>query len=651
MNPVRLDWHGLARQLTSVGVRTKILGMTAGLIVAMGGAMMLLVRTQLERELGAELRLRGLALGRDLAWRSADPILTDRRFELYDLVRGAASGNPDVRYVVVIGTDGRPIAHSFGRGVPQGLLQVHRVPPGSEPDVITVITDEGPVADVAAPILGGAAGTLRVGLSERRIRGLVREATWRVVGVTALALVGTLSLAFVLTSVLTRPLLALVDVARAVARGDLDVRAVQSGGDEIGELTGAFNAMVAGLSRSREALMHRMRELGALTATAAAASRDVGVAEMLRETLAKVLDVMDSSAGWVFLSDTSGERLELVAQVGLPSAFALAETACDRTGCACQEVMRSGRTAIVRNLTTRCGRASATVLKEQGVDCHVSVPLASRERVLGVLNVGCRASRQFTREELSLLESVGRQIALAVDNLRLWEEVRRKEGLRRRLLSQVLAAQEAERKRIARELHDEAGQVLTALLVRLRALEEDPALVPALAPHVADLRQLAKRLFDDVHRLAVELRPDALDQLGLVGAVESAVRDFGARTRLRAEFETAGLDSTPLPGDVEIAVYRVVQEALSNVARHAEASRVAVALERRDGALVAIVEDDGRGFDPEAATRAPASGPSGRSCLGLFGMQERMALVGGRLTIESAPGSGTTVLAEVPLDG
>jgi signal transduction histidine kinase len=644
---VHAAWQRLSRRFTAVSVRTKILGMTAGLVMAVGGAATVLLHTELERGLSAELRSRGLALARELASRSEDLILTDRRFELFDLLRGAVASNLDVRYAFVTDARGRPVAHSFERGVPPDLLRVRSSSPGPSAQVVALATDEGPVADVAAPILGGALGTLRVGLSERRIHHVVARATWRALGVTALALAATLGLALFLTAVLTRPLLALVAAARAVGRGDLDVQAERAADDEVGELAEAFDAMVAGLRRSREELMYRVRELGALTAAAAIASHRGGVAEMLQALLGKVLEVMEARAGWVFLRDASGERLDLVAQVGLPPGLALAEAACAREGCACLEVMRSGRAAIVRDLATRCGRASAGGPGVEGVGCHVSVPLVARDRVIGVLNVGCRASRRFTQEELSLLESVGRQVALAVENRQLWEEVRRKDTLRGQLLSQVLAAQEAERKRIARELHDEAGQVLTALLVRLRALEADAALAPALAPRVADLRQLAKHLFDEVHRLAVELRPGALDQLGLVGALESMVREFGARAGVRAEFEASGLDGARLSGEVEIAVYRVVQEALSNVARHAAASRVAVAVERRDGTLVAIVEDDGRGFDPD---RALADAPPGRPCLGLFGMQERIALVHGRLTIESAPGSGTTVFAEVPLD-
>jgi signal transduction histidine kinase len=335
-----------------------------------------------------------------------------------------------------------------------------------------------------------------------------------------------------------------------------------------------------------------------------------------------------------------------VVQSGLSAAFATEEARRELGACVCARVLQQGCPMVVRDIRRECPRLSPAVIAAEGLVCHASIPLIARERVVGVLNVASAQAREFTAEELALLDSVGRQIGVAVENARLWEEVKRKEVLRGQLLSQVITAQETERKRIARELHDEAGQLLTTLLVGLRTLEQTPALPDPTRCSVTDLKELGKCVFDEIHRLAVELRPNLLDQLGLVGAVESCLRDFGARTGVKTDFEASGLDGTPLPAEVEIAVYRVVQEALNNVARHAAASRVGIILEQRRSALVAIVEDDGRGFDPEAIFD---STDEDRPHLGLFGMQERAALLGGRLAIESASGQGATVFVEIPL--
>jgi len=212
------------------------------------------------------------------------------------------------------------------------------------------------------------------------------------------------------------------------------------------------------------------------------------------------------------------------------------------------------------------------------------------------------------------------------------------------LLSQIISAQEDERKRIARELHDEAGQLLSALSLGLGAIAQIQDLPPAAGRLVADAKELLKRLLDEVHRLAVDLRPQALDQLGLTGAIESCVQEFGERTGLRTDLEISGLGGVSPSSLVEITIYRVVQEALANVRKHAHASRVGVLLQCVNGTVVSTVEDDGVGFDAHATPNLVADGH-----LGLFGMQERAALLNGRLTIESARGRGTTVVVEIPL--
>jgi signal transduction histidine kinase len=223
----------------------------------------------------------------------------------------------------------------------------------------------------------------------------------------------------------------------------------------------------------------------------------------------------------------------------------------------------------------------------------------------------------------------------------LSEELRQKEQIRAQLLEKAISAQEEERKRIARELHDETSQTLTSVVVGLKVLEglHDPAQIKA---QVSELRDLAAGTLESVHGLALELRPSVLDDLGLVAAVQ---RHVAAQTRkygLEVDFHTAGLDGTRLSPETETAVYRIIQEALANVARHSQATSASVVLERRRETLVAIVEDNGNGFDVDALLASEQS-------LGLHGMRERSFLVGGKLTVESSPGGGTTVFVQVPL--
>ena len=239
---------------------------------------------------------------------------------------------------------------------------------------------------------------------------------------------------------------------------------------------------------------------------------------------------------------------------------------------------------------------------------------------------------------------------------RLGERTRQVEAASARLQElsdQVLLAQEEERTRLAERLLDATAQELATLLLHLRLLqnaagrpEADPA---ALGRQAAGLTEQVRETLDGVRRLAADLRPRLLDDLGLVPAVQSLALEWEEQTGLPVDLRASLPPDARVPPAVGIAVYRMAQEALANVARHAQASRVRLTLAAGDGELVAEVHDDGRGLPvaPVAGRGAPAAGPRPR--LGLFAAQERIGLVGGRLAVESAPGQGTTVRASVPL--
>ncbi len=254
------------------------------------------------------------------------------------------------------------------------------------------------------------------------------------------------------------------------------------------------------------------------------------------------------------------------------------------------------------------------------------VPLIARERVIGVLEVHDKESpwtARFTDDDLRLAETFASRAAVAVD---LSQRVAR-DALRR-----VVAAQELERRRLARELHDETGQALTSILLGLKPLEDGPG-----REAVAELHELVVTALQDVRRLAVELRPKVLDDFGLVPALERLAESFGEQTGLKVDFHSA-IGEDRLPSEVETALFRVVQESLTNVVKHSHANRVSIVLTRRGGGVAVVVEDDGAGFDP-------ADSGDG---IGLLGMRERLALLDGTLDVESSAGQGTTLVAEVP---
>jgi signal transduction histidine kinase len=274
-------------------------------------------------------------------------------------------------------------------------------------------------------------------------------------------------------------------------------------------------------------------------------------------------------------------------------------------------------------------RRSAEAAGQPVASTGLYVPLIVRGEAIGVIAMHDKvgADPRFTDDDVRLVETFAARAAIAVD---LSERVQR-DALRR-----VVAAQELERKRLARELHDETGQALTSILLGLRALEETASEEQRSAA-LASLREIAVSTLHDVRRLAVELRPKALDDFGLVAALERLTEGFGEQTGLRVQFEARYADR--LPSEVETALYRIVQEALTNVVKHARARNVSVLLTRKSTAVTAVIEDDGRGFSPDR--------PGGDG-IGIVGMSERLALIDGSLRIESSPGSGTTIVAEVP---
>jgi signal transduction histidine kinase len=216
----------------------------------------------------------------------------------------------------------------------------------------------------------------------------------------------------------------------------------------------------------------------------------------------------------------------------------------------------------------------------------------------------------------------------------------------RELLGQLVSVEEEERRRVARELHDTVGQHLTALTVGLKLIEDDPALPPTLCERLARLQHAVRSLDGDVERLSHRLRPAALDDLGLEAALQQHAKEWSQDSGIEVSLLVRGLRGRRWPAALETTAFRTVQEALTNVRRHAAARQVSLIVERRGSELSIVIEDDGCGFDV-ASTRAQAAHGSG---LGLRGMAERARLAGGRVELESEPGRGTTLFVALPLD-
>ncbi|MCS3918078.1 GAF domain-containing sensor histidine kinase [Fervidibacter sacchari] len=283
-------------------------------------------------------------------------------------------------------------------------------------------------------------------------------------------------------------------------------------------------------------------------------------------------------------------------------------------------------------------------LARRGFRSLIAVPVALSEQVLGVIFAAAMHPDAFSRDDLTFLQTVSDHVAVALANARLLQELREKERVRGLLLNKVVTAQEEERKRISHELHDQIGQLLTALLIQLQLLERDLN-EPPLKDRVKMLKQLAEEISIHLHHIAWELRPPALDELGLLAALERVTEEWSRRFNIPCEFEVNGALNGQFEPEVAIGVFRIVQESLTNIAKHAKATHARVTVQQENGELVVTVEDNGIGFRVKDIMRHPDENKR----LGLLGMMERAAMLSGKLDIESKPGKGTKVQLRIPL--
>jgi signal transduction histidine kinase len=363
------------------------------------------------------------------------------------------------------------------------------------------------------------------------------------------------------------------------------------------------------------------------------------------EVLQLIVDGARASAGCRFaavaLAAEDGTVLRFVAVSGdadeLPTGRL--ETGSSALGAA----FRARRSVVVEDMSAEPGAGAAG----RDADAQLIVPLVHRNQALGVL-VAAVDAEGFASPDRRLLEGYATRAVLAIEMHRVISGERERadaeaklatadmrEAARQETLRRVVEAQEAERRRIARELHDETGQALVSVLMGLRLVDQQ---TEGAGEAIGELRETVSNAIQELRALAVELRPTALDDFGLGPALERLGDTFARRTGIRVELDVSRLDDGRLGERTETALYRIVQEGLTNVAKHAGAASASVVVGRSGDAVRLVVEDDGHGFDPAAADGG----------LGLVSMRERAELVGGKLEVESSA-AGTTVTAVVPV--
>jgi signal transduction histidine kinase len=418
-------------------------------------------------------------------------------------------------------------------------------------------------------------------------------------------------------------------VLRGVAYGNLYITEKTGGADfdeedeELITLLSAQAAVAIENARLYESATAWSRQLESLQEISAALTGELDLPRLLQLVVERLRELIDARVVAIALPTAEGLRIEAIASEERNDLLYEVIPFETKVGA----VLARGRSERV-DAVLDDPEVVQEVARHFAATTGLYVPLLTRDGTIGIAFAHDRDGRdpRFTAADLKLAEHFAQRAAVAVE---LSRRVQR-DSLRR-----VIEGQEQERRRLARELHDETGQALTSVLLGLKSFENAEDKPAALA----QLRELVVATLQDVRRLAVELRPKALDDFGLVPALERLAETFTEATGIAVDFESQ-LGDRRLPSEVETTLYRIVQESMTNIAKHAGAQRVSVLLVLRAGTATAVVEDDGHGFDAEDELRGG---------IGLAGMRERLALLDGRLTIESKRGTGTSLVAEVPL--
>jgi signal transduction histidine kinase len=463
-------------------------------------------------------------------------------------------------------------------------------------------------------------------------------------GLVAVAIVLLVStLAGYLMWQLDRPVRSLVQVANEIAGGNLDSRAPLLKPREFRDVAIQFNRILNVNEEHRAELEYHARQLQALSRMGQDVAATLDLTELLQRVLEHLNRLLPAENIAVFLLQK--EELCAVATYGPVTADLLGRCLPMNNGLAFQVIEQ--RQTVWLQGAHQAGEILDYLGFDNGraINAVLAAPLQVGEKVMGMLTVIHHQAGAFNRDHLHLIETAASWTAIAVSNAQLFDQARRSREQMRRLARQVVTAQEEERQRVARELHDEAGQALTALKISLELSREDlPEELGEVRHQLADAAALTDQTMEQIRRLAHNLRPAALETYGLDGALQALCHDFESRTNLPVTYQASS--SLSLPDSVAITLYRFVQEALTNVAKHAGAGAVAVRVDCDDAQVRVVVHDNGRGFD---LNEDPGDGPVPTG-IGLTGMRERLDLIGGWLLIQTGSGAGTRLEAYVPLE-
>jgi len=396
-------------------------------------------------------------------------------------------------------------------------------------------------------------------------------------------------------------------------------------------------------------LLRRHHQLLALSQISSAISGLQDLDTILKITLDSVLRLINSDIGGILLLDEETNTLYYRVQRGLSAKYAEEMRMPIGEGIA-GSVASSGESIVLEDISKDPRAACPDLISREGLRGFASIPLKTKDRVIGVMNIASHVAKRFAADDVSLLSSIGDYLGTAIEQARLYDRLTRASDRYQTLLRHALTAQEQERKRIARELHDETSQAITSLTLSLQAImgmaEMKGIRDKEFLETLKTTHSYAVHAGNEIVKLMKELRPTLLDELGMPAAIHRYAKDTLQAKGVNVTAEFTGADRR-FPPEVEVTLFRVAQGAIGNILEHSEAKNASIKLECNTSECVLRIEDDGMGFDVSKLTRVD---PSGRGA-GVFTMKERVSLVGGKCHIESRPDRGTRVVVKVPVAG
>jgi len=396
-------------------------------------------------------------------------------------------------------------------------------------------------------------------------------------------------------------------------------------------------------------ILRRHHHLHALNRISSATSGLWDLDAILNIALDTVLEIINATTGGVLLFHGQTQKLSYRVYRGLSAKYVEQMEMSLGEGVA-GKVAETGEPIVLENISRDPRAAHPDLVSTEGLGGFISVPLKAKDRVLGVMNIASHVPGKFSADDMFLLNSIGCQLGTAIEQARLYQRLEMGKERYQTLLQHALTAQEEERKRIARELHDETSQALTSLTLNLQAAitkaETDGVEDADFIGKLRKIQSLAVHTQNEISKLMKELRPTLLDELGLPAAISRYAKDSleSLGTKVFTEFE--GMEER-LPTEVEVTLFRIAQGTVGNILEHAEAKNVSISLECNASECVLEVNDDGKGFDVNKITRVDKGGRGA----GLFTMKERARLIGGACNIRSQPGKGTRIAVKIPLQG